>query len=73
MDGLNIPGMPAGVVDQSRALAWAVEALATTEMDDPFERAVAELLRAAYERRLDEIAAAAHDSVSGEIFRAAQA
>lgn len=56
-----------GVADQGRALAWAVEALATTEMNDPFERAVADLLQAAYERRLDEIDQVVDDWASEEI------
>jgi hypothetical protein len=56
-----------GVADQGRALAWAVKALATTEMNDPFERAVADLLQAAYERRLDEIEQVVDDWASEDI------
>jgi hypothetical protein len=78
MNSLNFTGIPTvfagnlstGVVDQGRALAWAVEALATTEMNDPFERAVADLLQAACERRLDEIEVApdwASEEISGPI------
>lgn len=78
MNSLNFTGIPTGsifagslstgAVDQGHALAWAVEALATTEMNDPFERAVADLLQAAYERRLDEIVEVAPDWASKEIF-----
>ena len=66
--GSIFPGdLSTGVADQGRALAWAVEALATTEMNDPFERAVADLLQAAYERRLDEIEQVVDDWASEEI------
>jgi hypothetical protein len=55
-------------IDQGRALAWAVEALTMAEMDDPFERAVAELLQAAYERRLDEIVSSVPNGMNERIF-----
>lgn len=60
-------------LDQGRALAWAVEALTLAEMKDPFERAVAELLQAAYKRRLDEIIASTPVGMSETIFESVHA
>jgi hypothetical protein len=77
MNGPQFTGIPTGsifavdlstgVVDQGRALAWAIEALATIEINDPFERAVADLLQAAFGRRLDEIEQVVDDWASEEI------
>lgn len=65
MNGLDFANV--STIDQGRALARAVEALNVAEMKDPFERAVAELLQAAYERRLDELMASAPSWMSEEI------
>jgi hypothetical protein len=54
---------------QGRVLVQAVEALSTTEMGNPFERAVAELLQAAYQRRLREIVETVPGWVGEEILR----
>lgn len=42
-------------IAQGRALVQAIETLGTIELNNPFERAVAELFQAAYRRRLIEI------------------
>ncbi|MCP4543416.1 MAG: hypothetical protein GY832_40400 [Chloroflexi bacterium] len=68
MNGFDFTGISTATADQGRALAWAVKALTVAEMSDPFERAVAELLQAAYERRLDEIVACAPSRMSEQIF-----
>jgi hypothetical protein len=55
------PELIGQLVEQGQALAQAVEALRITEMNSPFERVIADLLRAAYERRLLEILETAPD------------
>jgi hypothetical protein len=52
---MTSPELTDSVITQGRALVQAVEALGTVDIQDPFERAVAELFQAAYERRLMEI------------------
>jgi hypothetical protein len=65
MNGLDFASI--STINQGRALARAVEALNVAEMKDPFERAVAELLQAAYERQLDDIMASAPSWMGEEI------
>ena len=67
---MSSPELDDGIIAQGCALVRAVEALDTIESDDPFERMVAELFRAAYERRLMEIVGAAPSWVAEEILGA---
>ena len=69
MNGFDFTSISTANMDQGRALAWAVKALTMTKMNDPFERAVAELLQAAYERRLDEITANIPGGMGKEIYK----
>ncbi len=73
MNSLDLSDISITTIDQGNALAWAVEALTVAEMKDPFERAVAELLQAAYQRRLDEIIAGAPVGVSQTVFESVHA
>jgi hypothetical protein len=45
------------VIDQGRALVWAIEALGAIDSPDPFECILAELFQEAYERCLHSIVA----------------
>jgi len=58
------------IVEQVKALVRAIESLDIIEPDSPWERQVAVLLRAAYRRRLQEIAETAPASISKEILSA---
>jgi hypothetical protein len=58
------------IIAQGRALVRAIEALNFIEPSDYFERHIARLLAAAYERRLEEIVAAAPAWVGEEILSA---
>ena len=55
------------IITEGRKLMWAIEALNQIESSRPFEREMAELLRAAYRRCLRDIVAAAPPWVSEEI------
>ncbi len=68
MNTFNFTDISTATINQGHALAWAVKALTVAEMNDPFERAVAELLQAAYERRLDEIVASVPGGMREKIF-----
>ena len=58
------------IVEQVKALVRAIESLDVIEHDSPWERQVATLLRAAYRRKLREIAETAPVSISEEILSA---
>jgi hypothetical protein len=58
---MYMPIFDLDVLEQGCSLVEAIEAVDTMESRDPFERQVAGLLQAAFERRLEEIA----DNVSG--------
>ncbi len=58
------------IIAQGRILVWAIEALDAIESSEPFERAVAELFRAAYKRRLIEIIEAVPPWMAQEILNA---
>jgi hypothetical protein len=58
---MYMPIFDLNVLEQGCSLVEAIEAVDTMESRDPFERQVAGLLQAAFERRLEEIA----DNVSG--------
>jgi len=58
------------IIAQGRALVRAIEALNVIEPSDYFEGHIAELLAAAYERRLEEILAAAPTWVGEKILSA---
>ncbi len=60
------------IITQGRVLVQAIDALDTIEPRDPFERAVAELLQAAYERCLWAIVAEVPSWVSEEILRSSE-
>jgi hypothetical protein len=66
MVGGNDLNLTDRIIAQGRAFVRAVEALATIEPTDPFERALARLLMAAYKRRLRVIVEAAPAWVSEE-------
>lgn len=55
------------IITQGRTLVWAIEALRTIELDDPFEQALAELFREAYQRCLQAIVAQVPTWVGEEI------
>jgi hypothetical protein len=59
-------------IAQGRALVQAIEALYSIELSRPFEREVADLLRAAYKRRLMEIIEGAPSWVADEILSASE-
>jgi len=59
-------------IAQGRILVWAIEALDTIEPVSPLERAMTELLQAAYKRCLRTIVAEAPSWVSEEILSADQ-
>ena len=58
------------IIDQGRALVWAIEELQAIESSDPFERILAELFREAYERCLCTIVADAPASTCEAILSA---
>ena len=60
------------LVVQGRALVRAIEALVTIHPSGPFERAMARLLLAAYERRLRGIVETAPDWVAEELLSASE-
>jgi len=66
------PDLTDRLISQGRALVRAIEALGTIEPTGPFERALAELLMAAYKRRLRVIVKVAPAWVSGEILSASE-
>jgi hypothetical protein len=58
------------IVEQVKALVRAIESLDVIESNSPWERQVAQLLRAAYKRKLQDIAETAPASISEEILSA---
>jgi hypothetical protein len=69
---MDSPELAEGIIIQGRALVRAVKALDTIESNDPFERAVARLFQAAYERRLKEIVEAAPPWAAEQILSASE-
>ncbi len=69
---MNSPEPTDRLIAQGHALVRAIEALGTTEMSNPFERALAEFFQAACERRLMEIVEAAPSWVAEEILSASE-
>ena len=63
---------PDRTIAQGRILVWAIEALDTIEPVSPLERAMTELLQAAYKRCLRTIVAEAPSWVTEEILSANQ-
>jgi len=64
---MNSPEPADHIIAQGHALVQVIDAFDTVEMHDPFERALAELFQAAYERRLMEVVEAAPSWVAEEI------
>ena len=65
---MSNPKLTDRVIEQGRALAYAVEAIDSVEIKDPLERAVAGFFQAACERKLQDIVETSPDWVSEKIF-----